>query len=146
MLLFLCRGSLYRFIPLNPDPNKAGKNWKHFSPLKLLAEKIRPQETLESPQPWSPFSVYVNRKGRKEKHAANRNKSTGLYVAGAGWNPTFTGGLPQAEGSLFFYPKDMMAGCTKQTCAFGELYPQFREKRCGRARYQQGFRRITQEV
>lgn len=101
MLLFLCRGLLYRFIPLNPDPNKAGKNWKHFSPLKLLAEKIRPQETLESPQPWSPFSVYVNRKGRKEKHAANRNKSTGLYVAGAGWNPTFTGGLPQAEGSLF---------------------------------------------
>lgn len=40
----------------------------------------------------------------------------------------------------------MMAGCTKQTCAFGELYPQFQEKRCGRARYQQGFRRITQEV
>lgn len=105
MLLFLCRGSLYRFIPLNPDPNKAGKNWKHFSPLKLLAGKIRPQETLESPQPWSPFSVYVNRKGRKEKHAANRNKSTGLYVAGAGWNPTFTGGLPQAEGSLFFIPR-----------------------------------------
>lgn len=40
----------------------------------------------------------------------------------------------------------MMAGCTKQTCAFEELYPQFREKRCGRARYQQGFRRITEEV
>ena len=29
---------------------------------------------------------------------------------------------------LYFYPKDMTAGCTKQGCAFGELYPQFREK------------------
>ena len=29
---------------------------------------------------------------------------------------------------LYFYPKDMTAGCTKQACAFGELYPQFREK------------------
>ena len=28
---------------------------------------------------------------------------------------------------LYFYPKDMTAGCTKQACAFGELYPQFRE-------------------
>ena len=25
---------------------------------------------------------------------------------------------------LYFYPKDMTAGCTKQACAFGELYPQ----------------------
>jgi peroxiredoxin Q/BCP len=30
---------------------------------------------------------------------------------------------------LYFYPKDMTSGCTKQACAFGELYPQFREKR-----------------
>lgn len=29
---------------------------------------------------------------------------------------------------LYFYPKDMTAGCTKQACAFGELYPQFHEK------------------
>ena len=29
---------------------------------------------------------------------------------------------------LYFYPKDMTAGCTKQACAFGELYPQIREK------------------
>ena len=29
---------------------------------------------------------------------------------------------------LYFYPKDMTAGCTKKACAFGELYPQFREK------------------
>lgn len=29
---------------------------------------------------------------------------------------------------LYFYPKDMTTGCTKQACAFGELYPQFREK------------------
>lgn len=29
---------------------------------------------------------------------------------------------------LYFYPKDMTAGCAKQACAFGELYPQFIEK------------------
>ena len=29
---------------------------------------------------------------------------------------------------LYFYPKDNTAGCTKQACAFGELYPQFKEK------------------
>ena len=29
---------------------------------------------------------------------------------------------------LYFYPKDMTGGCTKQACAFGDLYPQFREK------------------
>lgn len=29
---------------------------------------------------------------------------------------------------LYFYPKDMTAGCTRQACAFGELYPQFMEK------------------
>ena len=29
---------------------------------------------------------------------------------------------------LYFYPKDNTAGCTKQACAFGELYPQFMEK------------------
>ncbi|MBR5071027.1 MAG: peroxiredoxin, partial [Oscillospiraceae bacterium] len=29
---------------------------------------------------------------------------------------------------LYFYPKDMTSGCTKQACAFGELYPQFEEK------------------
>ena len=29
---------------------------------------------------------------------------------------------------LYFYPRDNTAGCTKQACAFGELYPQFMEK------------------
>ena len=29
---------------------------------------------------------------------------------------------------LYFYPKDMTSGCTKQACAYGELMPQFREK------------------
>lgn len=29
---------------------------------------------------------------------------------------------------LYFYPKDNTSGCTKQACAFGELYPQFLEK------------------
>ena len=27
-----------------------------------------------------------------------------------------------------FYPRDNTSGCTKQACAFGELYPQFQEK------------------
>ena len=29
---------------------------------------------------------------------------------------------------LYFYAKDNTAGCTKQACAFGELFPQFMEK------------------
>ncbi|MBQ6603449.1 MAG: thioredoxin-dependent thiol peroxidase [Eubacterium sp.] len=29
---------------------------------------------------------------------------------------------------LYFYPKDMTSGCTKQACGFSELYPQFTEK------------------
>ncbi len=29
---------------------------------------------------------------------------------------------------LYFYPRDNTAGCTKQACAFGDLYPQFSEK------------------
>jgi len=29
---------------------------------------------------------------------------------------------------LYFYPRDNTSGCTKQACAFGELYPQFQEK------------------
>ncbi len=29
---------------------------------------------------------------------------------------------------LYFYPKDMTSGCTKQACSFAELYPQFLEK------------------
>ncbi len=29
---------------------------------------------------------------------------------------------------LYFYPKDMTSGCTKQACGFAELYPQFEEK------------------
>ena len=29
---------------------------------------------------------------------------------------------------LYFYPKDMTTGCTKQACSFRDLMPQFREK------------------
>ena len=29
---------------------------------------------------------------------------------------------------LYFYPKGMTSGCTKQACGFAELYPQYREK------------------
>lgn len=29
---------------------------------------------------------------------------------------------------LYFYPKDMTSGCSKQACGFAELYPQFLEK------------------
>ena len=29
---------------------------------------------------------------------------------------------------LYFYPEDNTPGCTKQACAFGDLYPQFVEK------------------
>ena len=29
---------------------------------------------------------------------------------------------------LYFYPRDNTAGCTKQACSFGDLYPQFQEK------------------
>lgn len=29
---------------------------------------------------------------------------------------------------LYFYPKDMTSGCTKQACGFADRYPQFREK------------------
>lgn len=29
---------------------------------------------------------------------------------------------------LYFYPRDNTQGCTKQACAFGELYPQFTEQ------------------
>ena len=29
---------------------------------------------------------------------------------------------------LYFYPKDMTAGCTSQACVFRDLYPQFLEK------------------
>ena len=53
--------------------------------------------------------------------------------------PDFT--LPDQDGNLvtlsslqgqkvvlYFYPKDNTAGCTKQACNFGELFPQVREK------------------
>jgi peroxiredoxin Q/BCP len=29
---------------------------------------------------------------------------------------------------LYFYPKDNTPGCTKQACAFAQLYPQFTER------------------
>ena len=53
--------------------------------------------------------------------------------------PQFT--LPDKNGNMFslsdfigkkvvlyFYPKDNTAGCSKQACAFGELFPHFQEK------------------
>lgn len=53
--------------------------------------------------------------------------------------PAFT--LPDQNGALrsqadyrgrkvilYFYPKDMTAGCTSQACGFRDLYPQFSEK------------------
>ena len=53
--------------------------------------------------------------------------------------PQFT--LPDKDGNavslsdflgkkvvLYFYPKDMTSGCSKQACGFAELYPQFAEK------------------
>ena len=53
--------------------------------------------------------------------------------------PQFT--LPDKDGNpvslsdffgkkvvLYFYPKDNTSGCTKQACAFKELYPDFMEK------------------
>ena len=53
--------------------------------------------------------------------------------------PEFT--LPDQDGNmhsladyrgqkviLYFYPKDMTAGCTSQACGFAERYPQFTEK------------------
>lgn len=39
--------------------------------------------------------------------------------------------LEQYKGKkvvLYFYPRDNTQGCTKQACAFGELYPLFAEK------------------
>ncbi len=29
---------------------------------------------------------------------------------------------------LYFYPKDMTSGCSKQACGFKDLYPQFKER------------------
>ncbi len=29
---------------------------------------------------------------------------------------------------LYFYPKDMTSGCSKQACGFAQLYPQFTQK------------------
>ncbi len=29
---------------------------------------------------------------------------------------------------LYFYPKDLTSGCSKQACSFAEVYPQIREK------------------
>ena len=29
---------------------------------------------------------------------------------------------------LYFYPRDMTSGCTRQACGFAELYPHFREQ------------------
>ena len=43
-------------------------------------------------------------------------------------NPVSLADFAGRKVILYFYPKDMTSGCTKQACAFGELYPQFREK------------------
>ena len=39
--------------------------------------------------------------------------------------------LSQFKGKkvvLYFYPRDNTAGCSKQACAFGDLFPHFQEK------------------
>ena len=39
--------------------------------------------------------------------------------------------LSQYQGKkviLYFYPKDLTSGCSKQACSFRDLYPQFQEK------------------
>lgn len=73
--------------------------------------------------------LYLNQKRKRRK----RMLKTGTIA------PDFS--LPDQNGEmhaltdyrgqkvvLYFYPKDMTSGCTKQACAFGDLYPQFREK------------------
>lgn len=42
--------------------------------------------------------------------------------------PVTLSGFRGQKVILYFYPKDMTAGCTKQACGFRELYPQFRER------------------
>ena len=42
--------------------------------------------------------------------------------------PDQNGDVRSLADYLYFYPKDMTSGCTKQACGFAELYPQFREK------------------
>ena len=60
---------------------------------------------------------------RKEKggfdYVGNRHNSAGFYTSRPKRRAAFAGGLSA---------RDNTAGCTKQACAFGELYPQFREK------------------
>jgi peroxiredoxin Q/BCP len=66
-------------------------------------------------------------------------KEEGIMLAIGTKAPDFT--LPDQNGNsvtlsnfrgkkvvLYFYPKDMTAGCTKQACGFAELYPHFVEK------------------
>ena len=43
-------------------------------------------------------------------------------------NPVALSSFRGKKVILYFYPKDMTSGCTKQACGFAELYPQFREK------------------
>ena len=76
----------------------------------------------------------------RDRSAGNLKKKRGKIMLEIGTQaPDFT--LPDQNGDmhslkdyrgkkviLYFYPRDNTAGCTKQACAFGELYPQFQEK------------------
>lgn len=68
-----------------------------------------------------------------------RERKENIMLAVGTKAPDFT--LPDQNGELrklsdyrgqkvilYFYPKDMTPGCTKQACGFAELYPQFRER------------------
>lgn len=43
-------------------------------------------------------------------------------------NPVSLSDYRGSKVILYFYPKDMTAGCTAQACGFGERYPHFTEK------------------
>lgn len=43
-------------------------------------------------------------------------------------NPVSLSDFQGKKVILYFYPKDNTSGCTKQACAYAEMYPQFQEK------------------
>ena len=59
---------------------------------------------------------------------ANGTKAPGFTLPDQNGQPRKLSEYLGQRVILYFYPRDMTAGCTKQACAFAELYPQFREK------------------